>query len=62
MGLSVLLVSAALDTTTSQMTHQMRFVAEHPEHRRVLVEPPNQIPEAVEATLRRLGMVDTRST
>lgn len=57
--LSILLVNAALDTTTSQMTHQMRYLAEHPEQRRKLVDDPALIPRAVEVMLRRFGMVNT---
>ncbi|RVT94877.1 cytochrome P450 [Sphingomonas crocodyli] len=59
MALCFLLVNGALDTTTAQMTHQMRFIAGHPAHRDALIADPSLIPHAVEVMLRRFGMINT---
>lgn len=47
-----LLLIAGLDTTTSTLANAMVFLAEHPEHRRQIVDDPAIIPHAVEELLR----------
>jgi cytochrome P450 len=46
------LVLAGLDTTRGELGYMFRHLAEHPEHRRVLIEQPELIPGAVEEVLR----------
>ena len=46
------LVLAGLDTTRGTMGYLFRHLAEHPEHRRRLVDEPELIPSAVEEVLR----------
>jgi cytochrome P450 len=46
------LVLAGLDTTRATLGYMFRHLAEHPEHRRRLIEEPELIPSAVEEFLR----------
>jgi cytochrome P450 len=46
------LVLAGLDTTRAELGYMFRHLAEHPEHRRRLIEQPDLIPGAVEEVLR----------
>jgi cytochrome P450 len=46
------LVLAGLDTTRAELGYMFRHLAEHPEHRRMLIERPELIPDAVEEVLR----------
>jgi cytochrome P450 len=46
------LVLAGLDTTRAELGYMFRHLAEHPEHRRRLIEQPELIPDAVEEVLR----------
>jgi cytochrome P450 len=46
------LVLAGLDTTRAELGYMFRHLAEHPEHRRRLIEDPELIPLAVEEVLR----------
>ena len=46
------LVLAGLDTTRAELGYMFRHLAEHPEHRRRLIEEPELIPLAVEEVLR----------
>ena len=46
------LVLAGLDTTRGQLGYMFRHLADHPEHRRRLIEEPELIPNAVEEALR----------
>jgi cytochrome P450 len=48
----VVLVLAGLDTTRASLGMLFRHLAQHPEHRRRLVEDPSLIPGAVEESLR----------
>jgi cytochrome P450 len=47
-----LMILAGLDTITDTLTCSFKFLAEHPEHRRRIVEDPDVIPTAVEELLR----------
>jgi cytochrome P450 len=49
---SFLMILAGLDTITDTLTCSFKFLAEHPEHRRRIVEDPSLIPSAVEELLR----------
>jgi len=46
------LVLAGLDTTRGQIGYMLHHLAQHPEHRRQLIEQPELIPSAVEEVLR----------
>jgi len=46
------LVLAGLDTTRGQLGYMFRHLAEHPDHRRMLIDQPELIPSAVEEVLR----------
>ena len=47
-----LFLIAGLDTVTATLDCMFSFLAEHPEHRRQLVENPDIIPNAIEELLR----------
>ena len=47
-----LFLIAGLDTVTATLDCMFSFLAEHPEHRRQLVENPDVIPNAIEEMLR----------
>ncbi|HEY1970855.1 MAG TPA: cytochrome P450 [Pseudonocardia sp.] len=51
-NITFMLFVAGLDTVTAGLGFCFRFLAEHPEHRRQLVEHPELIPSAVEELLR----------
>jgi cytochrome P450 len=57
LGISHLLLLGGLDTVTATLDCMVAFLAEHPEHRRQLVEDPSRIPAAVEELLRWLTPV-----
>jgi cytochrome P450 len=46
------LLTAGLDTVTDSLTCFFAFLAQHDEHRRLLVDQPDVIPDAVEELLR----------
>jgi cytochrome P450 len=48
----LVLVLAGLDTTRGELGFMFRHLAEHPEHRRALIEDPSLIPTAVEEIAR----------
>jgi len=50
--ISFLLILAGLDTITDTLTCSFKFLAQHPEHRRQIVDDPSVIPAAVEELLR----------
>jgi cytochrome P450 len=50
--ISFLMILAGLDTITDTLTCSFKFLAEHPEHRRRIVEDPSVIPSAVDELLR----------
>ena len=47
-----LMILAGLDTITDTLTCSFKFLAEHPDHRRQVLEDPGVIPSAVEELLR----------
>lgn len=57
-SMSMLLIGAGVDTASSQLTHAMRYFAEHPEARERIVREPQTIPAAIEELLRRYGIAN----
>lgn len=57
LGISHLLLLGGLDTVTATLDCMVAFLAEHPDHRRQLVDDPSRIPAAVEELLRWLTPV-----
>ena len=57
LGISHLLLLGGLDTVTATLDCMVAFLAEHPDHRRQLVEDSGRIPAAVEELLRWLSPV-----
>jgi cytochrome P450 len=55
-SMSMLLIGAGVDTATSQLTHAMRYFAEHREARARIAAEPAVIPAAIEELLRRYGI------
>jgi cytochrome P450 len=55
-SLTSALVVGGLDTVASSMGWMARFLAEHPGHRRQLIDDPKLIPNAVEELLRRFSI------
>ncbi|TWB31033.1 cytochrome P450 [Nitrospirillum viridazoti] len=62
LGMSVLLLFAGLDTVASMMAFVMRYLADHPEHRRWIIENPQQVSFAVEELMRRHGVANNVRT
>lgn len=52
LGVVLLLFLAGLDTVTTAMAWSFRYLAEHPGHRKQILENPELIPSAVEELLR----------
>jgi len=52
LGTCFVLLTAGLDTVTASLTCFFAFLAQHPEHRRRIVDDPEVIPGAVEELLR----------
>ncbi|MGH9016782.1 MAG: cytochrome P450 [Acidimicrobiales bacterium] len=50
--ISFLMILAGLDTITDTLTCSFKFLAEHPDHRRQILDDPSIIPSAVEELLR----------
>jgi cytochrome P450 len=61
-AMSVVLMLASLDTTTATLSNALGFLAEHPEHRDLLVADPQLVPNAVEEFLRYEGITGTTRT
>jgi cytochrome P450 len=59
MDLLFMLYMAGLDTVAGMLGYVFRHMAEHPEHRKVVVEQPEAIPTAVEEILRYYAHVTT---
>jgi cytochrome P450 len=57
LGISHLLLLGGLDTVTATLDCMIHFLAQHPEHRRQLVDDPSLVPAAVEELLRWLSPV-----
>jgi cytochrome P450 len=57
LGMCVLAMFAGLDTVVAMLGHAMRFIAENPAHRQLLIDEPALIPQAVEELLRRYSVV-----
>lgn len=55
--LAYTIMIAGLDTTRSALGYTFHHLATHPEHRAVLVEQPDRIPDAVEEMLRLYGLL-----
>jgi cytochrome P450 len=62
LGLCFNLYIGGLDTVTTNISWQVRHLAEHPEHQRRLRENPELIPSAVESLYRRYASVTTFRT
>lgn len=52
-------MSGGLDTVAAAMGFAMRFLAQHPGHRRQLIDDPSLIPNAVDELMRRHGISGT---
>jgi cytochrome P450 len=52
LAICFVLLTAGLDTVTDSLTCFFAFLAQHPEHRRRIVDDPDVIPNAVEELLR----------
>jgi cytochrome P450 len=59
LGISFLLYMAGLDTVAGMLSYVFRHLAERPEHRTLLRERPEMIPDAVEEFLRYYAIVIT---
>jgi cytochrome P450 len=59
LGICVLLFMAGLDTVTSALGFQLRYLAEHPHDQQRLRDDPSLIPAAVEEFLRAYAVVNT---
>lgn len=57
LSIIITLFNGGLDTVAAQMTHIMRYLAEHEQQRLDLIDHPELIPEAVEEFLRRFSIV-----
>jgi cytochrome P450 len=53
---------AGVDTVVNFLSFAIRFIAEHPEHRRQLAHDPASIPMAVSELFRRFGLVSIART
>ena len=64
LGVATLLLFGGLDTVASMMGFVMRFLAEHPEHRRWFLEPHErtQVSFALEEIMRRHGVASNLRT
>ncbi|HEY6870445.1 MAG TPA: cytochrome P450 [Novosphingobium sp.] len=58
-GMAALIYFGGLDTVASAISFMMRHLAQHPGHRRRILEDPAIIPRAAEEYLRRHGLSNT---
>jgi len=58
-GMAVLVFFGGLDTVANMLSFITRYLAQHPEARRRLIEEPDLIPKATEEFLRRFGLSNT---
>jgi cytochrome P450 len=57
-GMITVILFGGLDTVASMLGFMAKFLAEHPQHRRQLVEHPERIPGAVDEMMRLHGIVN----
>lgn len=57
-GVCLLLLIGGLDTVATMMSQIMRFLAQSPEHRRMLVADEKLLPNAIEEFLRRFSLTN----
>jgi len=57
LSILITLFNGGLDTVAAQMTHVMRYLAEHEDQRQKLLDNPDKIPDAVEELLRRFSII-----
>jgi cytochrome P450 len=57
LSIIITLFNGGLDTVAAQMTHIVRYLAEHEEQRQKLLNNPGKIPDAVEELLRRFSII-----
>ena len=57
LGLAFLLIIAGLDTVTATLDCLMEYLANHPTQRRVLVDDPTRLPDAIDEMMRVLSPV-----
>ena len=62
LGTAILLLFAGLDTVASMMAFVMRYLAEHPQHRRWVRDNPTKMSFAVEELMRRHGVANNVRT
>jgi cytochrome P450 len=58
-GMASLIFLGGLDTVTNLLSFTVWHLAEHPEHRRRILEDPEIIPRAAEEYIRRFGLSNT---
>lgn len=58
-GMALLVFFGGLDTVANMLSFITRYLAQHPEQRRRLIEEPEIIPQATEEFLRRFGLSNT---
>ncbi|ODV42466.1 hypothetical protein AWV79_26730 [Cupriavidus sp. UYMMa02A] len=57
LSIIITLFNGGLDTVAAQMTHIVHYLAEHEAQRCLLVDHPEQIPDAIEELLRRFSII-----
>jgi cytochrome P450 len=57
LSILITLFNGGLDTVAAQMTHIVRYLAEHENQRQKLLNNPEKIPDAVEELLRRFSII-----
>ena len=62
LGTCSLLLFGGLDTVTSMMAFVMRFLADHPAHRKWIIDNPSKTSFAVEEIMRRHGVANVMRT
>jgi cytochrome P450 len=56
LNISVVLMLASLDTTSSALSNMLGFLVDHPDHRQQLIDDESLIPHAIEELLRYEGI------
>lgn len=62
LGTAILLLFAGLDTVAAMMAFVMQHLAEHPEHRRWMLDNPSKLSFAIEELMRRHGVANNVRT